>query len=806
MPTSPFPLVVRRPEAVVALVRGPIAEIIDGTRRGMSLRGAGLEMLLVVAVMVVVRGPREEGSYNEGESCSLIVRNLNYDTSPQHVRSLFSRYGEIRDVYLPLDYNTGRPRGFGFVEFCDHRDVLEAKNAMDGKVVDGNAILAEEAMAKAKVTTVVEEEDTDVAIITVEVMVAGTALEDVVMMITPEGEAIEMSMAEMTVEALEGVQGATAAIDVREVTRNLPVAVQTLRPVDVSVAVLEPLAEGVLPERPRPYDCNPMMLREAFEKYGEIRDVYIPLDYYSRRPRGFGFVEFSDPRDADEAKAAMDGKRIGGNAIEVEIAKERRKSPKTMRRMDDDYRGMCLPSGLDVGREVMVVAAGIAMTITEAVEADTGNVIIMVAAEAAEEAEVGVEAMIVTIGGDEKEDKEKASEGCSLEKGRVENPPEATFTTRLKSSQVEVSSSSLSPTAPPPNLLISGSHGDDRDPVVAADIREGMIKDSGGGLQRNGEAGSIGPEGKVYPGVMIPGGSNGGVPDSFPGALANTPHPAFRFARPVTDVHVRVLDVTHPDRAMIKWDAKFRLGPPLGEESAPAETPAEEGLGSGDGIEGGSNELPGDLKPIGGELPVFQKFCSKLNRPHMYKVTVNAGGGHPLDETLRMKVCYFGVDYDACGSIQAGIYRVIMLGPNPARLHARQQLCSCSTRPRMSPFTTRDEAMLISPEPLHRAVVTQSPPGTSYAQASSFAGKGEAYKGGHAVDAPSGGNCGCPGRFGVGDPPEMGSNFMPPTVTIQKLSHYNDFFYAVDPPAAETPCFHPPSVTIHKAEEYMGFL
>ncbi|KAF4656221.1 splicing factor [Perkinsus olseni] len=639
--------------------------------------------------------PREEGSYNEGESCSLIVRNLNYDTSPQHVRSLFSRYGEIRDVYLPLDYNTGRPRGFGFVEFCDHRDVLEAKNAMDGKVVDGNAILAEEAMEKAKVTTV-EEEDTDVAIITVEVMVAATVLEDVVMMITPEGEAIEMSMAEMTVEALEGVQGATAAIDVREVTRNPPMAVQALRPVDVSVAVLEPLAEGVLPERPRPYDCNPMMLREAFEKYGEIRDVYIPLDYYSRRPRGFGFVEFSDPRDADEAKAAMDGKRIGGNAIEVEIAKERRKSPKTMRRMDDDYRGRKGGYGGGGGYRDDYYRGGgggyrFVSTTIECIEVVlVGNVIIMVAAEAGEEAEVGVEAMIVTIG--------------------------------------------------------------------------------------NGEAGSIGPEGKVYPGVMIPGGSNGGVPDSFPGALANTPHPAFRFARPVTDVHVRVLDVTHPDRAMIKWDAKFRLGPPLGEESAPAETPAEEGLGSGDGIEGGSNELPGDLKPIGGELPVFQKFCSKLNRPHMYKVTVNAGGGHPLDETLRMK---------------AGIYRVIMLGPTPHGCmhgsncaHAAQVLCHPShgvrayagghhhpaphpgihshlqpTGPRMSPFTTRDEAMLISPEPLHRAVVTQSPPGTSYAQTSSFAGKG-------------GGLCGD----------------------------------KVDPPAAETPCFHPPSVTIHKAEEYMGFL
>ena len=34
------------------------------------------------------------------------------------------------------------------------------------------------------------------------------------------------------------------------------------------------------------------------EKYGEIRDVYIPSDYYTRKPRGFAFVEFTDSRDA----------------------------------------------------------------------------------------------------------------------------------------------------------------------------------------------------------------------------------------------------------------------------------------------------------------------------------------------------------------------------------------------------------------------------------------------------------------------------------------------------------------------------
>jgi RNA recognition motif-containing protein len=33
-------------------------------------------------------------------------------------------------------------------------------------------------------------------------------------------------------------------------------------------------------------------------KYGEVRDVYIPTDYHTRKPRGFAFVEFPDSRDA----------------------------------------------------------------------------------------------------------------------------------------------------------------------------------------------------------------------------------------------------------------------------------------------------------------------------------------------------------------------------------------------------------------------------------------------------------------------------------------------------------------------------
>lgn len=43
---------------------------------------------------------------------------------------------------------------------------------------------------------------------------------------------------------------------------------------------------------------NIIPCRRLFDKYGDIRDVYIPMDYYTRKPRGFAFIEFYDHRDA----------------------------------------------------------------------------------------------------------------------------------------------------------------------------------------------------------------------------------------------------------------------------------------------------------------------------------------------------------------------------------------------------------------------------------------------------------------------------------------------------------------------------
>ncbi|GMH35404.1 hypothetical protein BSKO_03272 [Bryopsis sp. KO-2023] len=79
-----------------------------------------------------------------------------------------------------------------------------------------------------------------------------------------------------------------------------------------------------------PMDARSDELRALFERFGEVRDVYLPRDYYTDRPRGFGFVEFRDPRDAEDALYHVDRNIFGGREISVVMSKESRKSPKEM--------------------------------------------------------------------------------------------------------------------------------------------------------------------------------------------------------------------------------------------------------------------------------------------------------------------------------------------------------------------------------------------------------------------------------------------------------------------------------------------
>ncbi|KAK7276278.1 hypothetical protein RIF29_17416 [Crotalaria pallida] len=96
---------------------------------------------------------------------------------------------------------------------------------------------------------------------------------------------------------------------------------------------------GSLLVRNIPLDCRPDELRVPFERFGPVRDVYLPKDYYSGQPRGFAFVQFVDPYDASEAQYHMNRQIFAGREISVVVAAETRKRPEEMRHRSSRFRG-----------------------------------------------------------------------------------------------------------------------------------------------------------------------------------------------------------------------------------------------------------------------------------------------------------------------------------------------------------------------------------------------------------------------------------------------------------------------------------
>ncbi|CAK9235678.1 unnamed protein product [Sphagnum troendelagicum] len=76
---------------------------------------------------------------------------------------------------------------------------------------------------------------------------------------------------------------------------------------------------------------RPDDLRIPFERYGPVKDVYLPKDYHSGESRGFGFVQYMDPADAADAQCNMDRQVLGGREITVVFAEQNRKKPSEMR-------------------------------------------------------------------------------------------------------------------------------------------------------------------------------------------------------------------------------------------------------------------------------------------------------------------------------------------------------------------------------------------------------------------------------------------------------------------------------------------
>jgi cold-inducible RNA-binding protein len=73
-------------------------------------------------------------------SAKVFVGNLDFRTTKDEVQSLFSQIGAIKDVFFPTDRESGRPRGFAFVEFQSDEDAQKAIEKFNGYELSGRAL------------------------------------------------------------------------------------------------------------------------------------------------------------------------------------------------------------------------------------------------------------------------------------------------------------------------------------------------------------------------------------------------------------------------------------------------------------------------------------------------------------------------------------------------------------------------------------------------------------------------------------------------------------------------------------------
>jgi len=89
-----------------------------------------------------------------GEECQLgnklYVGNLPFSVTEDELRDVFARHGTVQSVNVITDRETGRPRGFGFVEMGDSGEAETAIRSLDGSELGGRSLKVNEAQDRQR--------------------------------------------------------------------------------------------------------------------------------------------------------------------------------------------------------------------------------------------------------------------------------------------------------------------------------------------------------------------------------------------------------------------------------------------------------------------------------------------------------------------------------------------------------------------------------------------------------------------------------------------------------------------------------
>jgi RNA recognition motif-containing protein len=75
----------------------------------------------------------------------IYVGNLSYSVTPDALEGLFAEHGSVEEVHVPTDRDTGRPRGFAFVDMPNADEAQAAIAALNGTELEGRSLKVNEA-------------------------------------------------------------------------------------------------------------------------------------------------------------------------------------------------------------------------------------------------------------------------------------------------------------------------------------------------------------------------------------------------------------------------------------------------------------------------------------------------------------------------------------------------------------------------------------------------------------------------------------------------------------------------------------
>lgn len=81
---------------------------------------------------------------------SLFVGNISFQTTETDLKTLFSPYGQVGRIHVVTDRETGRARGFAFVEMPNDEEAVKAIAGLDGKAFGGRNLKVNEARPKGE--------------------------------------------------------------------------------------------------------------------------------------------------------------------------------------------------------------------------------------------------------------------------------------------------------------------------------------------------------------------------------------------------------------------------------------------------------------------------------------------------------------------------------------------------------------------------------------------------------------------------------------------------------------------------------